>query len=142
MGEVYGDVRVVERLVEGVEAFKHPDGGGGFGVELEGPPALPVEQDRGLSPPARPEEFVQAAELRAEPADLTPAPRGFRRNVRNHRAVVFLGPRPGLAPLQEHDAIRPAGNGPVTPQAHLARALRDIALAPVHAHRRLFHEYP
>src|SRR5215211_2956239 len=35
MGEVYRDVRLVERLVEEVQAFTHPDGGGGFGVELE-----------------------------------------------------------------------------------------------------------
>ncbi len=35
MGEVYGDVRLVERFVEGIDAFEHPDGGGGFGVELE-----------------------------------------------------------------------------------------------------------
>src|SRR5215210_173577 len=58
MGEVYGDVRLVERLVEGVDAFEHPDGGGGFGVELERPPALPVQEDRGLCLPARPKEFV------------------------------------------------------------------------------------
>ena len=58
MGEVYGDVRLVERLVERVEAFEHPDGGGGFGVEFERPPALPIEQDRGLSLPPRPEKFV------------------------------------------------------------------------------------
>src|SRR5687767_13786516 len=142
MGEVYWDVRIAERPVEGVEAFKHSDGGGGFGVEFERPPALPVEQDRGLSLPARPEEFVQAAELRSEPADLAPATGGFRRNVGDHRAVEFLGPCLRLAPLEEHDALRAAGDGAVAPETHLTRPLRDVALAPVHAHRRLLHEDP
>src|SRR5215208_5276645 len=142
MGEVYGDVRLVERLVEGVEAFAHPDGGGGLGVELERPPALPVKQERGLGLPPRAPEFVQSAELRAEPSHLMPTPRVLRANMWDHRAVEFLGPCLRLAPLEEHDALRPAGDGAVAPEAHLVWPLRDVALAPVHAYRRLFHKDP
>ncbi len=110
-------------------------------VQLERPPALPVQQQRGL-------RAHQGAGHRGQPAQVSPeghhvAPHpAVGPGVGQHPAVELLGARGRGAPLEREHRVAAARHRLQAEAAELARRLRHVDGPPVHGARRLLHQDP
>ncbi len=141
VGEVDGEVPVVEGLVEGVGALAGVVVLAGSPVQVLRPPGVPVPQhgDVGLGTGAA--HGAQRLHGRAEFEDLAPHS-GVGTAVRDHRRVELLGAAPGLAPLEEQGTLGTARHMGEGVAGHLAGGLGGVAGLPVDARGGVFEQQP
>ncbi|CAM5263893.1 hypothetical protein SGLAM104S_01222 [Streptomyces glaucescens] len=141
VGEVDGEVAVVQRLVEAVGALAGVVVLAGPPVEVLRPPGVPVPEHRHVRAGAGAADLVQRAQVRAQSHDLAPDA-GVGAAVRDHRRVELLGAAPGLPPLEEHGALGAACHVGEGVAGHLAGGLGGVAGLPVHARGGVLQEQP
>ncbi len=95
---------------------------------LQGPPGVGIPQQRNLGGHCGADDLAEARDCTAELADLAEDP-GVRAGVRHHRGVEHLRARGGRPPLEEHDAVRSAGQVPDAVTQHAAGLLGEDAVA-------------
>ena len=140
--KIDGHVPAEQRLVIGLDLVHLTNAIGWFGGQLQGPPRVPVEQDGHVGSTLRAADRVEAAELVTKPDDLLPRRRSVDRAVGHHGAVMLLGSRARLPPLEEHHAVGASGDRLVAPQPHLPGGFRYVDVTPVDAVRGLLHQDP
>ena len=141
VGEVDGEVAVVEGLVEGVGALAGLVVDAGAPVEVLRPPGVPVPQHGHVGLGAGAADLTQRLDRGAEFDDLAPHA-GVGAAVRDHRRVELLGAAPGLAPLEEQGALGSARHMGEGVAGHLAGGLGGVAELPVDARGGVLQQQP
>ena len=141
VGEVDADAGVQQRAVELADQLGLAQPAGRVRVKLQRPPALPVEQQRGLRVHQAASDRGQPAQACAQAHHVAPDP-AVGPGVRQHPAVELLGPGGSRAPLERQHRVAAARHRLQAERAVLARRLGHVDAPPVHRARGLLHQDP
>ena len=139
--EVDADPLVPQRAVVRVRPVEVGQVAGRVGVELRGPPALPVEDHGDVVAHDAAGHLADALQVRTQRADLAPYLR-VGAGVREQRRVELLRARAGLPPLEEQHRVAAARDVAKLLRRSCPGQLGDVALLPVDGAGRVLHEQP